>query len=126
MTDGEVPRRRRGGGREGHERNVLPVQRPWAQPRLRYRPTEVVSADELESIHVASLRVLEEIGMDFLDAEARELLAAQAVGANDDCAVRCRGSAWRPTPTATSSTRHSPPVEHTGTITWGKSNDDDR
>lgn len=74
MTDGEVPRRRRGGGREGHERNVLPVQRPWAQPRFRYRPTEVVSADELESIHVASLRVLEEIGMDFLDAEARELL----------------------------------------------------
>jgi trimethylamine--corrinoid protein Co-methyltransferase len=74
MTDGEGPRRRRGGGREGHERNPLPVQRPWAQPRLRYRPTEVVSADELESIHVASLRVLEEIGMDFLDAEARELL----------------------------------------------------
>jgi trimethylamine--corrinoid protein Co-methyltransferase len=41
---------------------------------MRYRPTEVISADELESIHDASLQVLEEIGMDFLDAGARELL----------------------------------------------------
>ena len=53
MTDmetaaGEGLRRRRGGGREGHARNALPQQPPWAQPRMRYRPTEVVSADELE------------------------------------------------------------------------------
>ena len=73
---GAGARRRRHGGREGHERSLLPPQRPWAQPRLRYRPTEVVSADELESIHVASLRVLEEIGMDFLDPESREVLRA--------------------------------------------------
>lgn len=73
---GAGARRRRSGGREGHERSLLPPQRPWAQPRLRYRPTEVVSADELEAIHVASLRVLEEIGMDFLDPEAREVLRA--------------------------------------------------
>ena len=75
----ETPRRRRTGGRAGHERHLLPQQRPWAQPRLRYRPTEVISADELESIHVASLRVLAEIGMDFLDADARAVL--QAAGA---------------------------------------------
>ncbi len=43
---------------------------------MRYRPTEVVSADELESIHDASMGILEEIGMDFLDPEARELLVA--------------------------------------------------
>ena len=54
----------------------LPVQRPFAQPRMIYRPTEVVSADELESIHDASLRILAEIGMDFLDPESRDLLAA--------------------------------------------------
>ncbi len=47
---------------------------------MRYRPTEAVSADELESIHQASLRILTEIGMDFLDAEARQLL--DAAGAN--------------------------------------------
>src|SRR5688572_15437355 len=76
---GEGLRRRRTGGRAGHERHTLPQQRPWAQPRMRYAPTEVVSADELESIHLASLRVLSEIGMDFLDADARDAL--QAAGA---------------------------------------------
>ena len=81
MTDmdtaaGEGLRRRRGGGREGHARHAAPQQPPWAQPRLRYRPTELLSADELESIHIGSLRVLSEIGMDFLDADAREVLRA--------------------------------------------------
>jgi trimethylamine---corrinoid protein Co-methyltransferase len=66
--------RRRSGGRAGHERSNLPAQRPWAQPRMRYGPTAVISADELESIHVASLRVLSEIGMDFLDPDARQVL----------------------------------------------------
>ena len=79
---GEGLRRRRTGGRAGHERHLLPQQRPWAQPRLHYAPTEVISADELESIHVASLRVLSEIGMDFLDADAREVL--KAAGAQTD------------------------------------------
>jgi trimethylamine---corrinoid protein Co-methyltransferase len=69
-------RRRRVGGRVEGGRSLLPQQRPWQQPRMRYRPTEAISADELESIHEASLRVLEEIGMDFLDAEACEVLAA--------------------------------------------------
>jgi trimethylamine--corrinoid protein Co-methyltransferase len=78
MTDTETAveggARRRRTGRVAGERSRLPQQRPWAQPRLRYPPTEVVSADELESIHEASLQILGEIGMDFLDAEARELL----------------------------------------------------
>ena len=65
------PRRR---GRSTAERSRLPVQRPFAQPRLPYKPTDVVSADELEMIHDASMRILEEIGMDFLDDEARALL----------------------------------------------------
>ena len=74
---GEIaPRRQRHGGRATGERSRLPQQRPWAQPRIRYAPTEILSADELESIHVASLRVLDEIGMDFLDEGARELLRA--------------------------------------------------
>lgn len=42
---------------------------------MRLAPTEMVSADELESIHRASLRILSDIGMDFLDAEARQMLA---------------------------------------------------
>ncbi|MDF2733637.1 MAG: trimethylamine methyltransferase family protein [Chloroflexota bacterium] len=81
---GEGLRRRRTGGRAGHERHLLPQQRPWAQPRMRYAPTEVISADELESIHVASLRVLSEIGMDFLDADAREVLKAAGAETEPD------------------------------------------
>jgi len=80
VTDIEPPPAARGprrsGGRAGHERNRQPLQRTWSQPQLPYRPTEVLSADELESIHDASLRILSEIGMDFLDAGARERLAA--------------------------------------------------
>jgi trimethylamine--corrinoid protein Co-methyltransferase len=81
---GESLRPRRGGGREGHARSSLPQQRPWAQPRMRYHPTEVISADELESIHIGSLRILSEIGMDFLDADARELLRAAGAHVEPD------------------------------------------
>ncbi len=71
-----TPPRRRSRSRTDGERSRLPDPRRFAQPRLRYGPTEVVSADELESIHDASLRILAEIGMNFLDRRARELLAA--------------------------------------------------
>ncbi len=57
-------------------RSKLPPQRPHSQPRLRYAPTEVVSADELEHIHLSSLRVLQEIGMDVLNPEARDIFVA--------------------------------------------------
>jgi trimethylamine---corrinoid protein Co-methyltransferase len=44
------------------------------QPRLGFPPVPAVSADELDAIHRASLAILEEIGMDVLDAEARDIL----------------------------------------------------
>ncbi len=81
---GEVAPRRRAGGRAGHERSLLPPQRPWKQPRMPYEPVRVVSDDELESIHMASLRVLAEIGMDFLDEEARNLLKAAGADVRPD------------------------------------------
>jgi trimethylamine---corrinoid protein Co-methyltransferase len=76
--------RRRAGGRAGHERSRLPQQRPWAQPRLRYGPTAVLSVDEIESIHRASLRVLSELGMDFLDPTARDVLKAAGAETSPD------------------------------------------
>jgi trimethylamine---corrinoid protein Co-methyltransferase len=69
------PSRRRKGRSEA-VRSLVPEQRAFAQPRLRYAPTNVVSEDELESIHDASLRILEDIGMDFLHEESRSMLAA--------------------------------------------------
>ena len=47
-----------------------------------FPPMTILSADEIESIHQASLKVLAEIGMDFNLAEARELL--KAAGARID------------------------------------------
>ncbi len=89
MTDmdsvaGQALQRRRSGGRAGHERSKLPPQRPWAQPRMRYGPTQVLSADEIESIHHASLRVLAELGMDFLDPDARDRLKAAGAETSPD------------------------------------------
>ena len=60
-----------------------------SQPRLAFAPVCAVSADELEAIHGASLAILEEIGMDVLDAEAREILrGAGAVVDTDGPRVR--------------------------------------
>ncbi len=50
-------------------------QPPWQQPRMRFDPLRAVSDDELEAIHLASLRVLSETGIDFLDDTARRQLA---------------------------------------------------
>ena len=76
MSDSEAPARRRRGGRGEAGRPRVPEQLPWRQPQLPYLPTEVISADELEAIHLASLRILEEIGMDVLDDQAREVMHA--------------------------------------------------
>ena len=56
------------------ERSTGIEQLPWQQPRVPFPPQELLSADELESIHLASLRILEEMGMDFMSEQARDLL----------------------------------------------------
>ena len=61
-------------GRTGRGRGTGLEQKPFRQPRRRFPPVELVSADRLEAIHEASLTILEEIGMDFLHAGAREIL----------------------------------------------------
>lgn len=76
---GEAGRGRRGRHRRGSGRKAGPdlfPQKPFRQPRHIYKPVEAISADELEAIHNASLKVLEEIGIDFLHEEAKEILKA--------------------------------------------------
>ena len=46
--------------------------------------TDLVSVDELESIHLASLRVLSEVGIDFLHADARRRLASAGARVDGD------------------------------------------
>ena len=44
----------------------------------------IISADEVESIHSASLKVLSEIGMDFNLPEARDLLKKAGADISDE------------------------------------------
>jgi trimethylamine--corrinoid protein Co-methyltransferase len=83
MSEPEEPaapraeRRERRGGRSARGERAAEArvqQAPFRQPRRRFPPTEFASRDEIEAIHEASLSVLEDIGMDFLDDEARALL----------------------------------------------------
>lgn len=80
MATGEVGmaagERRRGGRRAGRGEATGLRQLPWKQPRIPFPPVELVSADELERVHDASLTILEEIGMDVLLPEAREIFRA--------------------------------------------------
>ena len=80
--------RRKGGNRESVRRRqqaggVIP-QIPFPDVRNPFPPFELISADELESIHEASLRVLEEIGINFLLDEARDILAAAGAEVTPD------------------------------------------
>ncbi|HKN28903.1 MAG TPA: trimethylamine methyltransferase family protein [Roseiarcus sp.] len=63
-------RRRRGAERAGEPGSAQPP----TQPQLPFAPLELVSTDELESIHQAALTVLKEIGVDFLHDGARAML----------------------------------------------------
>ncbi len=72
---GEARSEGRRGGRARSDRGPrLPEQLPWGQPRMRLNHTEVISADEVEAIHEASLTILERIGMEFFCPEARSIM----------------------------------------------------
>jgi trimethylamine--corrinoid protein Co-methyltransferase len=68
----------RRGGRAGKRSSgtVGFEQPPFRQLRNPLAPTRLISDDELESIHLASLRVLREIGVDVLHEEARRIMKA--------------------------------------------------
>ncbi|MEZ5811158.1 MAG: trimethylamine methyltransferase family protein [Rhizobiaceae bacterium] len=73
---GEQPARGRRGGRAGkHMAPGSAFEQPdFRQLRNPFKPTDIVSADELEAIHLASLRVLGEIGLEVLHDEARRIM----------------------------------------------------
>ena len=51
-------------------------QPDWELLRNPYRPLEILDPEQIEAIHDTSMKILEEIGMDFLLPEAREILKA--------------------------------------------------
>jgi trimethylamine---corrinoid protein Co-methyltransferase len=52
-------------------------QLPWRSHRNPYKPIEVLSEEQIERIHDASMRILEEFGIEFLDSQARERAIAK-------------------------------------------------
>ena len=63
----------RAGGRAGHaaRAGTAPIQQmPWRQPRNPDRPTEPLDDDGVQAIHRGVLRILSEIGIEFLNPEA--------------------------------------------------------
>ena len=51
------------------------AQLPWRRLTNPFRPVEILSADQVETIHRASLRILAEIGMEVLGDRALDALA---------------------------------------------------
>jgi trimethylamine--corrinoid protein Co-methyltransferase len=68
-------RTRRDTARRAPAGSTIP-QIPPGVAKRPFPPTKIVSDDQVESIHRASLQILSEIGMDFLLPEARDLLKA--------------------------------------------------
>lgn len=71
----DAPRRRGGGragnaARRGHE---AISQMPWRLPVNIDQPTEPLDADGVQAIHDGAMRILEEVGIEFLNEEALAL-----------------------------------------------------
>jgi trimethylamine--corrinoid protein Co-methyltransferase len=73
----------RAGRRKSSASRPIP-QLPWSQPALTLEPSRILSDDHIETIHLKSLEVLEEIGMDVLLPEAREIYAKAGAKVEDD------------------------------------------
>ncbi len=71
------------------QRSAGLAQRPFAKVRNPYPYMEILSSDQIEAIHVASLKVLRDTGMNFLLPEAVEILRAAGADVNPD-GVRVR------------------------------------
>lgn len=71
MTD--ASRRRQGGRGRRSDSGAVP-QLPWTEVVNPYAPMQVLSPDQLEAVHLTSLRILEELGMEVMSARALELL----------------------------------------------------
>lgn len=66
---------------------------PWRRIVNPYRPLEILSADQVEAIHVASLRILRDIGVEVLGARAIDRF--EAAGARVEREDGTRGPAGR-------------------------------
>ncbi|MEX0305920.1 MAG: trimethylamine methyltransferase family protein [Ruegeria sp.] len=76
MNDSKT-RKRRGGGRAGaaaRRGSAVIDQMPWKPPINIDHPTEPLGPEGIEAIHDGAMRILEEIGIEFYNQEAIEIL----------------------------------------------------
>ncbi len=73
--------RRRGSERS---RSAAPPQLPWREVHNPFPPLDILSADQIEHVHNASLDVLEQLGMEILGADARQLYREAGAEVDED------------------------------------------
>lgn len=78
MTETQKPTRSRGrgGGRAGaaaRRGSAVIEQMPWNPPKLIDPPIEPLSPEGVQAVHDGAMRILEEIGISFLNDEALEI-----------------------------------------------------
>ncbi|MEP6548181.1 MAG: trimethylamine methyltransferase family protein [Gammaproteobacteria bacterium] len=78
--------RRRQGGRGRRLDGTRVPQLLWSEVTNPYLPMEVLSTDQVEAIHLTSLRILEELGIEVMSSRA--LCVLEAGGADVDTATR--------------------------------------
>ena len=75
----DLKRRKRTGGRAGsaaRRGTAVIEQMPWNPPINIDRPTEPLRPEGVQAVHDGAMRILEEIGIEFLNPEAVEILRA--------------------------------------------------
>ncbi|HEY52832.1 MAG TPA: methyltransferase, partial [Caldilineae bacterium] len=82
-------RRNRRGSRRRNRNEIPLLSVPFRQLRNRLAPLEVISAEQVEQIHEASMQILEDVGLRWLDEEALDLW--EKAGAKID---RSQKHAW--------------------------------
>jgi len=78
MSTGDQGRRRRAGGRAGQQARAGSAaidQMPWRIPLNPDRSTEPLDADGVRRIHATAMRILRDIGIEMMNAEACTILA---------------------------------------------------
>jgi len=77
--------RRREGGRARRTADTGLPQLPWQSVTNPYPPMDILSGDQVEAIHLTSLRILEELGVEVMSVRALEIF--KAAGAAVDTAT---------------------------------------
>ena len=60
------------------------AQRPFQPPQTPFAPLEPLSADQLESVHHASLRLLSDFGIEVMSRKARQLFVEMGADVDED------------------------------------------